>query len=236
MTGHAPTPAHHPPTLRSSRRRRFLISSSRPPRSHPERVSPAWLARCDGSAHRPNETRVQAAIGVTVYAGVLKRESFLDTPNRGPLTGRNGHSPGHIRQNQGRVNGRPLLSNPCVGWCRSWDSNPDGAKHLGILSPVRLPVSPLRRRWAGTRLARSAFRFVMLLDVTTALVTFFFFSLTAFRGQLAKTKCTPLRRLSCAGRTSMLASTSQSFAKTLSTCVRPLRAMCEGRTHPSYIE
>src|SRR5262245_28473290 len=30
------------------------------------------------------------------------------------------------------------------GWCRGWESNPHGPKVQGILSPLRLPVSPPR--------------------------------------------------------------------------------------------
>ncbi len=33
----------------------------------------------------------------------------------------------------------------CNSWCREGESNPHGARPRGILSPVRLPVSPSRR-------------------------------------------------------------------------------------------
>ncbi len=36
------------------------------------------------------------------------------------------------------------------GWCRRWESNPQGHKARRILSPLRLPVSPLRPNNCGS--------------------------------------------------------------------------------------
>jgi hypothetical protein len=40
--------------------------------------------------------------------------------------------------------GRKLFKDEGLGWCRRRGSNPHDRKDRGILSPVRLPIPPLR--------------------------------------------------------------------------------------------